>query len=231
MQPPTTKKSMQKLIGRLAALSRFISRSTEKSLPFFEVLKGTNPIEWGPKQQKAFEELKSYLINLTTLSPLEHGATLLLYIAAAPSAVNAVLVQEKQVDGQKKQLPVYFVSKALTPTKSNYSEIEKIAYVVVMASRKLRHYFQAHKIMVPSSQPLNDVLRNREASGRIGKWAAELNEFVLDFIHRLLPRHMYKYFISFCVFFTIFMRQLYLLLTIITNYCGFCNIVLEICYM
>jgi hypothetical protein len=99
MQPPTTKKSVQKLIGRLATLSRFISRSAEKSLPFFEVLKGTKPFKWGLKQQKAFEELKSYLINLTTLSPPEHGATLLLYVAAAPSAANAVLVQEKQVDG------------------------------------------------------------------------------------------------------------------------------------
>ena len=175
------------------------------------------------------QELPYQSHNTVTLS--SSRATLLLYVAAAPSAVNAVLVQEKQVDGKKKQSPVYFVSKALTPTKSNYSEIEKIAYVVVMALHKLRHYFQAHKIMVPSSQPLNDVLRNRESSGRIGKWAAEQNEFVLDFIHRLLPRHMYKYFISFCVFFTIFMRQLYLLLTIITNYCGFCNIVLEICYM
>jgi hypothetical protein len=45
---------------------------------------------------------------------------------------------------------------------------------VLMASRKLRHYFQAYHIIVPSSQPLKDIMRNREATGRIGKWAAEL---------------------------------------------------------
>jgi hypothetical protein len=53
-----------------------------------------------------------------------------------------------------------------------------------MASRKLRHYFQAYHIIVPSSQPLKDIMRNREATGRIGKWVAELNEFNIDYVHR-----------------------------------------------
>jgi ribonuclease HI len=54
----------------------------------------------------------------------------------------------------------------------------------LMASRKLRHYFQAYNIVVPSSQPLKDIMRNREATGRVGKWAAELNEFCIDYVHR-----------------------------------------------
>jgi hypothetical protein len=53
-----------------------------------------------------------------------------------------------------------------------------------MASRKLRHYFQAYHITVPSSQPLKDIMRNGEATGRIGKWAAEINEFSIDYVHR-----------------------------------------------
>jgi ribonuclease HI len=55
---------------------------------------------------------------------------------------------------------------------------------MLMASRKLRHYFQAYHIIVPSSQPLKDIMRNREATGRIGKWAMELNEFTIDYVHR-----------------------------------------------
>jgi ribonuclease HI len=105
-------------------------------------------------------------------------------VAASHSAVSAALVQEK-LEGQiKKQAPVYFVSEVLSLSKKNYTELEKVLYVVLMASRKLRHYFQAYHIIVPSSQPLKDIMRNREATRRIGKWATELNEFSIDYVHR-----------------------------------------------
>jgi hypothetical protein len=184
MEPPSTKKGAQRLAGRLASLNRFISRSAERNLLFFEILKSAEVFQWGPAQQKAFEELKQYLIELTTLTPPTPGAPLLLYVAASHSAVSAALVQEK-LDGQaKKQAPVYFVSEVLSPLKKNYTKLEKVLYAVLMASRKLRHYFQAYHIIVPSSQPLKNIMRNREATGRIGKWAAELNEFTIDYVHR-----------------------------------------------
>jgi hypothetical protein len=66
---------------------------------------------------------------------------LLLYIVASHAAVNAALVQEKQDEQVKKQVPVYLVSEVLSPLKRNYTELEKVRYVVLMASRKLRHYF------------------------------------------------------------------------------------------
>jgi hypothetical protein len=122
-------------------------------------------------------------IDLTTLTPPAPEAPLLLYVAASHSLVSAVLVQEK-LEGQiKKQAPVYFVSEVVSLSKKNYTELEKVLYAVLMASRKLRHYFQAYHIIVPSSQPLKDIMRNREAIGRIGKWAAELNKFNIDYVH------------------------------------------------
>jgi hypothetical protein len=111
-------------------------------------------------------------------------APLLLYVAASHSAVSAALVQEKLEEQAKKQVPVYFVSEVLSLSKKKYTELEKVLYAVLMASRKLRHYFQVYHIIVPSSQPLKDIMRNREATGRIGKWAAELNEFTIDYVHR-----------------------------------------------
>jgi hypothetical protein len=86
-------------------------------LLFFEVLKSAEVFQWGPTQQKAFEELKQYLIELTTLNPPSSGAPLLLYVAASHAAVSVALVQEKQ-DGQaKKQVLVYFVSDVLSTSK------------------------------------------------------------------------------------------------------------------
>jgi hypothetical protein len=92
MEPSSTKKGAQRLAGRLASLNRFISRSAERNLPFFEILKLAEVFQWGPAQQKAFEELKQYLIDITTLTPPAPGAPLLLYVAASHSAVSAALV-------------------------------------------------------------------------------------------------------------------------------------------
>jgi hypothetical protein len=78
----------------------------------------------------------------------------------------------------------FTVSEVLSPSKRNYTELEKVLYAALMASRKLQHYFQSHHIVVPSSQPLKDIIRNREATRRVGKWATELNKFTIDFVHR-----------------------------------------------
>ena len=73
------------------------------------------------------------MVKMTSSDPKD---VLLLYIAASYSAVSAALVLEKEIEGKKKQLPVYFVSEALASSKLLYSELEKIAYAVVMSARK-----------------------------------------------------------------------------------------------
>jgi hypothetical protein len=95
--------------------------------------------------------------------------------------VSAALVRE--VDGEKGkfQSPVYFVSEASLGSKLLYSELEKIAYAMLMATRKLWHYFEAHKVIVLTDQPLNDLFINMEASSRIAKWVMELSEHTIDF--------------------------------------------------
>ena len=57
-----------------------------------------------------------------------------------------------------------------------------------MASRKLRHYFQECSITVAFEVPLNDIINNREATGRIAKWPIELLPF--DIIYK--PRRAIK---------------------------------------
>jgi hypothetical protein len=102
------------------------------------------------------------------------------------SASSGALVVEKQgvSNGKtmKQQFLVYFVSEVLTGSKRFYSKMEKICYTVVMSACKLQHYFDAHTIKVLTNQPLNDIFRNRDSSGRIGKWAMELSKHVVDFV-------------------------------------------------
>jgi hypothetical protein len=61
------------------------------------------------------------------------------------------------------------------------TELEKISYAVVMASRKLRHYFEAFKVRVTLDRGLGELFRNPKASVRIAKWAAELSGYHITF--------------------------------------------------
>jgi hypothetical protein len=183
MQDPISMKDVQKLTGRVVVLNRFIPKAAEGSLPFFQVLKSSKNFQWFETQKQAFKELKDYLLNMTKLCPPEPRSPLLLYVSASNSAVSAVLVQEKEEE-KFKQIPVYFASEALSSSKIFYSELEKIAYAVVMDARKLRHYFEGHKIRVITNQPLNNLFTNKEASTRIIKWGAELSKYIVDFERR-----------------------------------------------
>jgi hypothetical protein len=62
--------------------------------------------------------------------------------------------------------------------------VHKLLYAVLIASRKLRHYFQANKISVVNSYPLRAVLHNPNVTSNIAKWVAELAEFELDYVAR-----------------------------------------------
>jgi hypothetical protein len=135
-------------------------------------------VEWGAQQQKAFEELKSYLEILPMLSSPEQGQPLFLCVSPTHAVVSGALVVEKETVGKgkvaKQQFLIYFVSVVLIGSKIFHSEMEKICYTVVTSARKLRHYFEVHTIKVLINQPLNDIFGNRDCSRRISKWALEL---------------------------------------------------------
>ncbi|KAL0341379.1 UNVERIFIED_CONTAM: hypothetical protein Sradi_4654700 [Sesamum radiatum] len=105
MKPPKTIQEVQRLTGRLAALNRFISRSSDRGLLFFKVLK----IQWTPQCQEAFEKLKEYLASPPLLTKPKDEETLYLYLATSQGAISAVLTREEGRD----HLHVYYVSKTL----------------------------------------------------------------------------------------------------------------------
>jgi hypothetical protein len=82
------------------------------------------------------------------------------------------------------QRPVYYVSEVLSETKARYPQIQKLLYAVLFARCKLRHYFEAHPVMVVSSSPLGEILRNPDAAGRIAKWSVELMDETLAYAPR-----------------------------------------------
>ncbi|KAL0452032.1 UNVERIFIED_CONTAM: hypothetical protein Slati_1181300 [Sesamum latifolium] len=154
MKAPTCLNEAQRLTGRIAALSRFISKSAEKSLSFFKTLRKAKTFEW--------------------------GEALYLYLSAAPQAVGSVLIREE--DG--KQLLIYYVSKVLNGAEGRYTPIEKMALALVVTVRRLRPYFLSHPIGVRTNTPLKQTLGKLDTLGRLVKWAVELSEYDISYLPR-----------------------------------------------
>ena len=176
MPPPSGIKEVQRLTGRIVALSRFVSRASDKCQPFFQVLK--KAFQWDTKCEEAFSASKTYLSSPPILvSPIE-GELLTLYLAVSDFSTSVVLVKDKD----RVQHPVYYYSRALREAEERYPRMEKLILALVTAARKLRPYFQAHTIEVPTEYPMKQVLHKPETSGRLMKLAIELSEF--DIIYK-----------------------------------------------
>jgi hypothetical protein len=100
MAKPSNKKDVMKLTGIMAALGRFISKLSEKGLPFFKLLKQADKFVWDDEAQKAFEALKESLTTPPIMTPPIPKETLLLYISATTNVVSTVLVAEREEEGQ-----------------------------------------------------------------------------------------------------------------------------------
>jgi len=131
-----------------------------------------------------FTQLKTFLTSPPVLTAPQPNKDLLLYIAATDRVISTLLVVERDEPGHvyKVQRPIYFISEVLKESKTRYSQIQKLIYAISIISRKLKHYFDGHRVLVTTSFPLGDILRNKDANDRIVKWAMELCPFSLDFL-------------------------------------------------
>ena len=75
--------------------------------------------------------------------------------------VSSALIREEG----KVQKPVYYTSRALRGVEGRYLLMEKLAFALITASRKLRHYFQAHVIVVMMDHPLKKSMTKLEVAG------------------------------------------------------------------
>ena len=92
IEAPRRIKDVRRLTGYVAAMSRFISKSVERALPFFKILKKAGPMEWTPEAEAALQDLKKYLSSTPVLVAPKPQEPLLLYLAAMNQVLSAALV-------------------------------------------------------------------------------------------------------------------------------------------
>ena len=117
--------------------------------------------------------LKTYLSSPPVLVSPSDGELLTLYLDVLDFSTSASLVRERD----KVQQSIYYCNRALRGAEGRYPKMEKLILALVTTSRKLRPYFQAHTIEVPTKYPMKQILYKPETSGRLIKWVIELSEF------------------------------------------------------
>ncbi|KAL0455790.1 UNVERIFIED_CONTAM: hypothetical protein Slati_0918200 [Sesamum latifolium] len=138
MKAPTCLNEAQRLTGRIAALSRFISKSAEKSLLFFKTLRKAKTFEWGTPCQLAFEELKAYLARLPLLVNLHQGRPCTYTYRLPPGC------QLRTHSGRRRKTTTYILREQSTKrAEGRYTPIEKMALALVVTARRMTIKAQA----------------------------------------------------------------------------------------
>ena len=104
-----------------------------------------------------------------------------LYLAVSNIAVSSTLIREEE-DVQRS---VYYTNQAFQGAEVNYPRLEKITFALVVASRKLRNYFQAHPIIVMTEQPIRKTMNKIDAAGHLVQWAIKLGQFDIEYRPRV----------------------------------------------
>jgi hypothetical protein len=92
---------------------------------------------------------------------------IVIYIALAEK-IGTPLIKVTPKSTTKVQKPVYFVSTVLRDPRERYTTQQKLIYTLLIASKKLHHYFQGHPIRVVTDRPLETILCNQRKGGRVG---------------------------------------------------------------
>ncbi|XP_076883453.1 uncharacterized protein LOC143532225 [Bidens hawaiensis] len=162
-------KQVKTLNSRLVALNRFLSSHAERFFPFVSTLRNClkkSQFLWTEEAETAFQEIKSRLAELPTLTAPKAGEPLVVYLAASERTVSAVLMVERN----GVQTPIYYVSRTLADEETRYSTLEKLVLFLVQTARRLRRYFQGAgaglRITNPQGQHFTYAIRlefNNEA--------------------------------------------------------------------
>ena len=156
----------------LATLNQFISKFDDHCRLFYQLLKKLKEFQWNEECEKAFQDLKEYLMQASMLTVPEPKEDLFMYLLVSDHAVTAVILRD-----QGMQQPVYYINKTLVDVEERYLPMEKLVLALIYATRKLPHYFQAYTVYILTEYPLKSLLKRCNFMGWIAKWGTRLGAF------------------------------------------------------
>lgn len=180
MPAPRTEKQVRGFLGRLNYISRFISHMTATCEPIFKLLRKNQGRVWTDDCQKAFDNVKEYLLEPPILIPLVEGRPLIMYLTVLEGSMGCVLGQHD--DSGRKEYPIYYLSKKFTDCETRYSPLEQTCCALVWAARRLRQYMLSHTTkLISRMDPIKYVFEKPALTGKIARWKMLLSEYDIEY--------------------------------------------------
>jgi ribonuclease HI len=176
MVPPTTKRELQQLIGKINFVRRFISNLSGRIEPFMELvkIKANEEFRWGAEQQQAFEEIKEYLSKPPVLVPPHQDRPFYVYLSVGDISIASVVIQVHD----NKERVVFYLSRRMLDAETRYPDVEKLCLYLFFTCTKLLHILlSAEIIIICKSDVIKHTLSAPVLKGRLGKWMFALSEF------------------------------------------------------
>ena len=169
---PSNVSECRSLLGMTNYVARLILNYADLVRPIRELTKNDVNFDWGDAQEKAFSSVKSQLVSANVISYFDPNKETCVIVDASPHGLAGILTQEGHV--------IAYASKALSPTESRYSQIEREALAISWACQHFRMYLLGKHFSVYSDhKPLLTIFNNprSKASTRIDNWRLRLQRF------------------------------------------------------
>ncbi|KAH8241715.1 hypothetical protein KR032_007125, partial [Drosophila birchii] len=181
LKPPTCLKELRRCLGIASWYRRFVPNFADIVEPMTSLLKKGKKWDWTPRQDQAFRELKTRLTEAPVLVCPDFEQKFVLQTDASEYGIGAVLTQT--IDGQERV--VAYASRRLNSAERNYSVTEKECLAIVWAVRKMRCYIEGYKFeVITDHQALKWLNSINNPTGRIARWALELQQYQYDVHYR-----------------------------------------------
>ena len=183
---PKTVKQVQQFLGICNYYRRFIKNFSGICSPLFQLLQKDHKWDWTDTHQKAFDEMKSCLIEYPILRHPDMSKPFLLHTDASGYAIGAILSQK---DGDDEYVCAY-ESRILKGAELHYGITEKECLAVVFGIKKFRVYLHGqHFQVITDHSALNWLMSIADPQGRLARWAIILQAYDFKIIHKAGKAH------------------------------------------
>lgn len=178
MTSPKNKKDLQRFLGMIVYLSKFIPNLSQKTSPLRMLLSEKVEWQWTVNEENSFQQIKESVSSTTTLSYFDVNKKVVLAVDASPFGMGAVILQDNK--------PIEFASVSLTPTQQKYNHIEKELLAIVFGCERFHYYLYGNNFEIHSDhRPLIGLLKKPldDLSPRLQRLSIRLLRYRFDLVY------------------------------------------------